>query len=555
MSVATAKAPAVGQQRVGVWPIAQSAAVVSFALYAFAATVRLWAVGLMSFPLNEGSAYYSTVAGNLAAGRGLVIDSIWSYATPPLVLPRPAFELWQPLASFVFAIPMALLGGALDAAQLGAALVGALIAPLTWFVARDTATRLNLPERRTWFVAIGAGALAAVAGPLLLSTAMPDSYVVFTVVAVAACAVMPRAVSGSRAALVGLGVLMGIAYLTRTEAIWLGVAFVALVAINKPGWRVLLGRAGAVALIGAVMASPWWLRNLSVFGSALPGQIADNVFLTYNEQIYAYADQPTFYGWAAQGPVTMLANIAVAFWHNTVDVLLVPVTAITVLGLLAIAAGVARRAMLPTAVKRGSLAALLVSGGLTFVTTSVFFPVATLWGTFEHASGPLLVGLTVAAVVCGDAFVAWLVKRRSWERQNGWMAPAALLAITIPIALFQLTIASRQADASERNVAAIAASVPAALAAANVDPTTPIITDRPIWLTDALARPTLALPAEPVSTLLDLAKRFGAASVVVVEERGSYPQALSGDQGCFTELDPATTGGAHVFVIGRECLR
>ncbi len=555
MSIATAKAPSVGQSSVGVWPIAQSAAVVSFALYTFALTVRLWVVGLISFPLNEGSAYYSTVAANVAAGRGPVIDSIWSYATPPLVLPRPAFELWQPLASFVFALPMAVLGPTFDAAQLGAALVGGLIAPLAWFVARDSATRLNLPERRAWFVAVGAGALAAVAGPMLLSAAMPDSYVVFTVVAVAACAVMPRAVEGGRAQLVALGVLLGLAYLTRMEAIWLGVAFAAFVANEKRNWRAVVGRAGAVALIGALVAAPWWLRNLSVFGSALPGQVADNIFLTYNEQIYAYADMPTFYGWAAQGPMTMLANVGLAFWHNTVDVLLVPVTAISMVGLLAVAVGIVRRRSLPAAVKRGSLAALLVSGAFTFVTTSVFFPVATLWGTFEHASGPLLVGLTVAAVIGGDALVAWLVSRRNWERQNGWMAPAALLAVTIPIALFQLTIASRQADASERTVAGIAASVPAALTAANVDAAAPIITDRPIWLSDALARPTLALPAEPTSTVIDLAKRFGAASVVVVDERGTFPAALNADPNCFTALDPATTGGAHVFAIARECLR
>ena len=175
MSVATAKARVVGRATVGVWPIAQSAAAVSIGLYAFALTVRLWAASLIHFPLSEGSAYYSTVAANLASGRGLVIDSIWSYATPPLTLPRPGFELWQPLASFVYAGPMATIGQGFSSAQLGGVLVGALIAPLAWLVARDTATRLNLPERRAWFVAVGAGTLAAVAGPMLLSAAVPDS--------------------------------------------------------------------------------------------------------------------------------------------------------------------------------------------------------------------------------------------------------------------------------------------------------------------------------------------------------------------------------------------
>ena len=48
------------------------------------------------------------VARNLVEGRGLVSDALWSYGTPPLVFPRPAFEVWLPLPSLLFAIPMAL---------------------------------------------------------------------------------------------------------------------------------------------------------------------------------------------------------------------------------------------------------------------------------------------------------------------------------------------------------------------------------------------------------------------------------------------------------------
>jgi hypothetical protein len=65
----------------------------------------------------------------------------------------------------------------------------------------------------------------------------------------------------------------------------------------------------------------------------------------------------------------------------------------------------------------------------------------------------------------------------------------------------------------------------------------------------------LALPAEPTATVIELARRFGAASVVVVEGRGNYPAALGADTRCFTGVDPAATGGAQVFVIAGECLR
>ena len=99
------------------------------ALYAIAVLVRLAAVTQIGFPLTEGSAYYVAVARNLVEGRGLVIDALWSYATPPLVLPRPAFELWQPLTSFIAAVPMAILGTSFGAAQIGAALAGILARP------------------------------------------------------------------------------------------------------------------------------------------------------------------------------------------------------------------------------------------------------------------------------------------------------------------------------------------------------------------------------------------------------------------------------------------
>jgi hypothetical protein len=194
---------------------------------------------------------------------------------------------------------------------------------------------------------------------------------------------------------------------------------------------------------------------------------------------------------------------------------------------------------------------LLVSGALTYFITSSAFPVATLWGTFEHASGPLLVGLIVAAVVGADWFVAWLVKRRDWQRQNAWMAPAALLALTIPICVFQLVSASRQAVTDGRTIAAVADFV----IDAPVDSAAPVITDRPIWLSDVLARPTLALPAEPTSTVLALAQRFGAQSVVVVEERGAYPEALRAQPDCFTEVQPGHSEAASVFVINLECAR
>jgi len=571
MSVAAVRTSDVASRpTVGIKRLAQSAVAVSVGLYAFALAVRLFVVGLVSFPLSEGSAYYIAVARNVATGRGLVIDAIWSYTTPPLTLPRPAFELWQPMASFVAALPMAFFGTTFNAAQFGGVVLGSLLAPLAWLVARDTARRLDLPEGRAWFVPLGAGLLSAIAGPFLLATAAPDSTLPFTVLGVAACAVMTLAVAGKRRGLVALGVLLGLAYLTRLEAAWLGLAFGVLVVAVRRDWRRLFTTVAPVAGIAALVAAPWWLRNLTVFGAAFPGQVADNVFLTRNEQIYAYADRPTLDGFLGQGLPQIAGTIATAMWHDLVNVLMVPAAPVVAVGLLTVAfAVIARRrsaASAPTSapVWRGSLAALLLSGGITYLATSALFPVATLWGTFEHASGPLLVGLAVAAVVGGDAFVAWLVRVRGWQRSNAWMAPAALVALMLPIAMLQMGSAARQATATAATMNSLPAQVMGALHHAGVPHGSPIITDRPVWVADALLMPAIVLPDEPVDSVLDLAARFGAQAVVVFDRRGDYPAAMRSGPGaaCFAEVTlsqndaQAVASGASMvasFVIRPDC--
>jgi hypothetical protein len=485
-------------------------------------------------------------------GRGLVVDAIWSYATPPLVLPRPAFELWQPMASFVAALPMALLGTSFDAAQIGFAFLGATLAPLAWLVARDASSRLALPERRAQSVTIGAGVLTALSAPLLLAGAAPHSTLPFAVFGVAACLLVPRAISGDRRVLVALGVALGAAYLTRMEAVWLGLAFVGAAFLGTRSLRRTAWLGLAAAAVAGVVAAPWWLRNLTVFGTPLPGQLADNILLTRNEQIFAYVDRPTLAGYLGQGAPTVLANVGAAVSHDLVDVLLVPAGPLAALGLLTLVIGLRRRGVRPA----GALAVLLGAGAITYAATSVLFPVATLWGTFEHAAGPLHVGLVVVALIGADAFVARVREWRNWPRSNAWLAPAGLALIGLPIAALALAGAASSANADARRINDIAQVLPAALERAGVGPTTPLIADRPIWLSDALANPVIALPDESADTIAHLARDFDAAAIVVTEPRGSLPASLRAPAAtaCFTEQAvPGMPSGSAVFLVSEEC--
>jgi hypothetical protein len=540
----TATAPTMGAVHAHVWrrPLVASATTFA-ALYVLGLAIGLLVIALVRDPLSEGTSYYVDVARNLVNGRGPVIDAIWSYATPPLTLPRPAFELWQPMASFVAAAGLALFGPSFSAAQMGFVLLGATLAPMAWLVARDTARALKLDERRSMTVELGAALLTASSAPLLLATGAPDSTIPFAVLGVAAGLLIPRAVAGERKNVIALGVTLGLAYLTRMEAVWLGVAFVVGSLLAGQSVARTFATSTGVAAIAALVALPWWARNLAVFGTPLPGQVTDNIFLTRNEQIFAYTDQPTLSGFLAQGLLTILGNIGGALWHDAVDVLVVGAGPVAVIGLVTVAAALAGRTSLS---RQGPLAMLLLSGAITFFATSVLFPVATLWGTFEHAAGPLHVGLIVAAVVGLDAFVARIRVWRSWPRSNSWLAPAALALATIPITSLALVGAANAALTDSAHIQSVAAALPGGAE--------PVITDRPIWLSSATGRPALALPDEAVGSITQLARDFNAGLVVVTEPRGAFPGVLRSAEAaaCFVEV-PGMPSESAAFTVNEAC--
>ena len=289
-------------------------------LYLLALAIRLVAASQIPMPSTEPSAYYADVAGSLVRGEGLVSHAVWSYATGPLVVPKPAFELWLPMSSLVSALSMTVLGSTWWAAQVGSALLGALVAPLTWAVARGAARGAGLDARRTRAVAIASGVLAAILGPLVLASAVPDSYLPYLVFSLMAVLLIPPWLGirdGAPAspaggptwlAGVGLGVLMGLAYLSRQEAIWLGLTVLLMLAwalrSRPPGTRLreAVRRLWPVVVGGLLVVVPWLVRNTLEFGSPFPGQALENMVLVRNEDIFAFADRPNLGRYLDQGP-------------------------------------------------------------------------------------------------------------------------------------------------------------------------------------------------------------------------------------------------------------
>ena len=62
-----------------------------------------------------------------------------------------------------------------------------------------------------------------------------------------------------------------------------------------------------------------------------------------------------------------------------------------------------------------------------------------------------------------------------------------------------------------------------------LDPTVPVITNHPMWVAEANRIRALALPDEPISSVLEIARRFGARYVVLDGTHGTWPARLATD--------------------------
>jgi hypothetical protein len=531
------------------------------AVFAVALLVRLWAGALVPFPIPEDATYYWGVARNMAEGRGIVSDSIWSYATPArdpvtgtfgFFFPRPAFEIWLPLPSLLGVFPMLVLGStAYPVAAIVPVVLGALVAVLAWRIAADLAEERALPVERARTLVIGAGLVAGVWLPLVLPSALLDSTNAFAVPALVACLLMVRLVRrpperALDARLVALGAAIGVAALARNEAVWVGLAWaiVAFMARRDRGLvRVVrdVSVAGTVAL--AVMA-PWLVRNWLVFGSPLPGQAVTNAFSLTGFDIFAWTDPPTMARYLAAGPEVWLDHRVAGFLHNLVSVLVLPGFPVSLVGLVGLLVVGGAQSLRP----------LLIVSLLTFWITTLAFPVATTWGTFLHASAPVSVLLVVSALAALDAGLARVGRWRGWTRPVAWLGPTfAGLGAALFVA-FGMPAYGSSAAGTEADYIDVLARIEET--GITLDPSRPIIANHPMWVSEVRRLSALSLPNETPADVVDLAATLGAQLLIVDGEHGSWPAILDAGgpaAACFEllDLEPPASGATDPFRVYR----
>ena len=357
-------------------------------------------------PAYPDAYYYVHVARQLASGDGLVAQYLWNLddaggQLPVLgLLPVHANALWMPLAEVIQVPAILLLGPTTLAAGLPFWLIGAVAAPLTYWIGLDAGL-----DR----VAAGAaGALSAIPAGLTPFFAQPDNFGPFMVLGGASLWLCARGMRGDRWAFAAGGMLVGLATLARADGALLGVPFAFAWARELLTGRRVIGWPAALACAGLfmVVTGPWLYRQVEAFGTALPGS-GRLLWLTDYQQLFSFGNRPTLDAWLAQGPgwiiSTRLGGLLAA---GGLLALLPLATVLTPFALIGAWVRRTDRAFWPALVY-----ALALFGAM-----GLLFAIVVPHGTFIHSAPAVLPHTYVLVMVGVVTAVRWVARRRPrWQ--------------------------------------------------------------------------------------------------------------------------------------------
>src|SRR5688500_12504316 len=240
-------------------------------LFATAFLVRAAVGAAFPGPAYPDSYYYVHVAEQLAAGHGFTAQYIWNFVDVggqlPVIptLPIPSNAHWMPLAAVIQVPFLLLMGNGSVAASLPFWIIGALAAPLTWWIGRDFGFERG--------AALAAGIMAAVPGGLTPFLSQPDNFGLFMTLGALSLWLCARGIRGDRRAFVLGGLVVGVAMLARNDGVLLGIPFAlatfAALLRGPARGRALVAGVACAALF-AIVVAPWLLRQIDVFGTIAP---------------------------------------------------------------------------------------------------------------------------------------------------------------------------------------------------------------------------------------------------------------------------------------------
>ncbi len=241
--------------------------------------LRFWLGSFARMPGHGDSAFYFTVAKNIAEGRGPVVDYIVYFFSGLLPLPHYAGDFWNPTASFLIAIPMLLFGRTISAALIAPILAGVAPAIAGFLAAR----------RYTGSVALGslAGILTFFAAFEVWFSVTTEAIIFAGAFGAFALYFMMKRDSTGRAFLLA-AVFTGLANLMRQDNILLLATLEICILLASMPLRKKAAVACAALVIHLLVLSPLLALNYTEMHTLFPAGPAKTAFLTTYEDFHSY---------------------------------------------------------------------------------------------------------------------------------------------------------------------------------------------------------------------------------------------------------------------------
>jgi hypothetical protein len=550
----------------------------SFRVYGWLFLLGL-GVALLPATLERGpgymdAEYYLAGGQQLATGKGFSEPFLWNYLDDPAGIPHPSHAYWMPLASILAAIGMLVTGVAdFSAARIGFLILAGFVPPITAALAYSITQNRNS--------AILAGLLAVFSGFYLPFLPTTDTFAIYMLLGgLFFLALSPRSPIPVHITSVLLGLLAGLIHLSRADGLlWLLIAFIAILYLNRrsrtihpaprttqevpsdtnhatrttyaasrftPHVSRLTLHASLVLLGYLVVAGPWILRNLSVFGTFLsPGGLRA-LWLTSYDEIFSYPGSIlTFNHWIDSGLRSILAARLWALSQNLQTTLAVQ-GEIFLLPLIVASGWRLRR---DPRVKLG----LLAWSGIFFAMT-VIFPFPGARGGLFHSGAALQPLWWALAPVGLERFLDIGVEKRGWQKERArkvfsWGLVALAAFLTIIIGYLRI-VGNDDSGLAWNQTPRYYSQIEACLGEHGIAKGEIVMVNNPPGYYVATGRSAIVVPDGDVQSTLAAAQRYHAHYLLL---ESNHPQGLNDlyqDPGNLSDLDYLySLGDTHIFKL------
>ncbi|MCB9098314.1 MAG: hypothetical protein H6632_02155 [Anaerolineales bacterium] len=399
-------------------------------IFGLALVVRTLTALPQQQPSYFDAAYYYVNGVNLAEGRGFVEDFVWNYLNHPGPPPQPSHLYWMPLTSILAAVGLIAGGVSYRAAQIPFVVLSALVAPITYWLAY----LLTGQRWSSWLAGLFA-LFSGFYGPYWTAIDNFTPFAVFGSMALALAGLEnekwrmaneewkpetgDKRVSGSGLRLLGLmgaGVCIGLAHLSRADGSLLLIAIILLFGLRMMYYTFLrpiphisrsifhdLRALFLISLAYLLTMLPWFLRTYEVTGSFLSTAGTQTIWLTNYDDLFSYGRELSLQTFLAQGIGPIGQGRWWALTNNLQTVL--AVWGMIFLGPLALIGGWHLRHRI--VVQLAAMYALLLFIAMTFVFA---FPGAR--GGLFHSGAALVPFIYATAVIGLNRSIEWVAERR-----------------------------------------------------------------------------------------------------------------------------------------------